>query len=302
MNIPEYQLAPVCLFVYKRLDTLKQAVKSLLQNELAALSDLYVFSDAAASEKDIEAVNEVRRFVESIKGFKSIAFRFSQKNNGLAKSVIDGVTDVINRYDKVIVLEDDLMVSDNFLSFMNESLEFYKNNNQMFSVAGYTMPIKTSADADVYFTKRASCWGWGTWKNRWENIDWTVSDFETFSRDKAKQKEFNKMGSDLSWMLKKQIAGKINSWAIRWTYEQFKRNTYTVFPIISKVTNEGFGGNATHTSESNKSRFSTALDRSTQSSFQFPENPFISTAILKQFTDRYSIKTRVIYKIKSILN
>src|SRR4051794_17874331 len=296
-----YPLAPICLFVFKRLDTLKESVTSLQKNELAPLSDLYIFSDAAGKLSDEEAVNSVRNYCKTITGFKSVNVVLSEKNLGLAPSVIKGVTNIINKYKKVIVLEDDLIVSNNFLYFMNEALVFYKDNERMFSVAGYTSPMKCRTNEDVYFTKRGSCWGWGTWINKWDTIDWDVTDYKIFINDKRTQRQFNEMGSDLTNFLRKQQTGKLNSWAIRWNYEQFKRNQYTVFPVVSKVTNEGFGDSATHTSKSNKDRFSTTLDNTGKISFSFPDEPFIDPNFLRQFKDRYSIKTRAIYKIRSIL-
>jgi len=109
------------------------------------------------------------------------------------------------------------------------------------------------------------------------------------------------MGSDMTGMLKKQMRGEINSWAIRWTYSQFKQDLFTVFPVVSKVSNEGFGDNATHTSKSNKTRFSTSLDTSGKTDFNFTDQPFIHPKIIRQFTDTYSIKTRVLYKLKDML-
>ncbi len=302
MNDVEYIYAPVCLFVYKRLDTLKETIASLQKNNLAKQTDLYIFSDAAGSPKDEEQVTAVRNFVKAVKGFKSVTPHFAATNKGLAESIISGVTKIINDAQRVIVLEDDLVVSVNFLDYMNAALAYYQNNTSVFSVAGYTVPIKAMPDTDVYFTKRASCWGWATWKDRWERIDWKVTDYRAFMADRRMQRRFNRMGSDMTGMLKKQMNGAINSWAIRWTYNQFKNNSYTVFPIVSKVSNEGFGGAATHTSGINRSRFSTVLDHSDKSSFCFPDEPHINPEILKQFTNTYSIKTRLLYKLKSLLN
>ena len=298
---PTYPLAPICLFVYKRLDTLIEVVKSLQKNELAELSDLFIFSDAAGKAADEAAVSDVRNFCKMITGFKSVTLSFAKKNSGLAASVIRGVSDVLGKSDKVIVLEDDLVVSSNFLVFMNKALHFYKDNKQMFSVSGYSSPIKNKKNQDVYFTRRGSCWGWGMWSDRWRTIDWNVADYESFSCDKKRQKKFNQMGSDLTGLLRKQRAGKINSWAIRWNYEQFKRNQYSVFPVVSKVSNEGFGDNSTHTAKSQRSRFYTTLDVSNTTYFSFPEYPFLDPYFIKQFTDKYSLATRVIYKLKSIL-
>ncbi|MEP7142927.1 MAG: sugar transferase [Ferruginibacter sp.] len=300
--INNYSSAPVCLFVYKRHDTLKHTIASLLENELAPFTDIHIFSDAAACDADIENVNAVRNYIRALKGFKSVFVYLSEKNNGLAQSIIDGVSKIVNTAGRVIVLEDDLIVSRNFLNFMNEALTAYENNLKIFSVSGYSSPVKVQFACDVYYTRRASSWGWATWKNRWEEIDWTVPDFEQFSKDREKQNKFNKMGSDLTHMLKKQMNGRINSWAIRWVYHQFKYDLLTVFPLVSKVSNNGFHKDATHTAKNDESRFSTYLDESNQTNFNFSPRPYLDKNILKQFVAPYTIKTRVLYKIKSLLH
>lgn len=297
-----YTLAPICLFVYKRLDTLKEAVKSLQKNELAQLSDLYIFSDAANDPSEIQAVNKVRDFCETVTGFKSVKVICAEQNLGLATSIIKGVSSVISKNEKIIVLEDDLVVSNNFLSFMNEALHYYKDKEKIFSITGYSSPMQNKKNKEVYFTKRGCSWGWGTWKEKWDTIDWNASDYESFIQNKEKQKQFNKMGSDLTISLMKQQMGMTNSWAIRWVYEQFKRDQYSVYPVVSKVSNEGFGDNATHTSKSNRNRFSTIIDKTGKCNFEFPDIPYLDPYFVNQFIDRYSIKIRAFYKLKSILN
>ena len=294
--------APVCLFVYNRIDTLKNTVASLLENKLAQQTDVYIFSDAARSENEKENVRQVRLFISDVKGFKSVTVLLSERNNGLAKSIINGVSSIIKLKGKVIVLEDDLVVAPNFLDFMNAALDKYQFNQKIFSASGYSSPIKFKINCDVYFSKRASSWGWATWSDRWEKIDWNVSDFGQFNKDKKLQSRFNKMGSDLTHMLKKQMAGKINSWAIRWVYHQFKNDLYSVFPSVSKVVNDGFHSVGTHTSENNRTRFSTQLDTSGKGDFDFYEEPFLDPKIIKQFVAPYTIKTRVIYKLKGLLH
>ena len=295
--MPDATLAPVCLFVFKRLDVTKQVIASLQKNKLAAQSHLYIFSDAAAKEDDKQAVDEVRSFITTIDGFASVTLHLAKENKGLANSIIAGVTEVLNMNGKAIVLEDDLLVSDNFLNFMNDALNWYKDDEKLFAVCGYTVPIHTKENLDVYFTGRGSSWGWATWKNRWEKIDWAMKDYNAFTKDKAAQKRFNHNGSDLTKLLRLQMEGKRNSWAIRWGYAQFKLNAYTVFPIVSKVANDGFGGNATHTAGLHKSRFSTVLDTSGKTNFSFVP-PYIHPKIFRQFTDTYSLKTRILYKLK----
>ncbi len=299
--MPELTLAPVCLFVFKRLDLTKQVMASLQKNKLALQSDLHIFSDAAPKEEDKIAVDEVRSFIKNVSGFKSVTLHIAEKNKGLANSIIAGVTEVIDEAGKAIVLEDDLILSTNFLDYMNGALTFYENDTRVFSVCGYTVPIKITDAVDVYFTGRGSSWGWATWKDRWHRIDWDMKDYEEFKKDKAAQKRFNANGSDHSKLLHLQMTGQRNSWAIRWTYAQFRLNAYTVYPVVSTVANDGFGGNATHTSGTYKSRFSTNLDESGKTNFHFTE-PHINPKIFKQFLDTYSIKTRILYRIKGLFS
>lgn len=288
-------LAPILLFAYKRLDTIERAVAALQQNHYAEESELFIFSDAAKTRADEIEINKVRSFLKTINGFKKIEIFESDKNKGLSNSIISGVQQVINKYEKVIVLEDDLLTSDNFLSFMNQSLEYYKNNKNVFSISGYSNQIKIDKVKDVYFTKRGSSWGWGTWKDRWEKVDWEVQDYNNFKNNPTQKKAFNQMGSDLSSMLKRQMEGKMNSWAIRWCYHQFKHSLYSVYPTVSKVRNIGFGDGATHTFDY-FNRYETTLDQSKKEQFIF-DKPYIDKNIIKAFLVQFALLTRIKYKI-----
>lgn len=287
--------APILLFVYKRLDTLKQTIAALQQNELAKESDLFIFSDAAKKEEDVTIINEVRAFIYTIGLFKSVTIYTAEKNKGLATSIISGVTQVINQYGKVIVLEDDLVTSTNFLSFMNKALNFYEKNEQIFSISGYSAVIKNPIK-DVYFTYRGSSWGWATWKERWNEVDWDMRDYEKVRNAATFRREFNRMGSDMYKMLEDQVNGRINSWAIRWTYHQFLVQKLTVFPSVSKIQNIGTGDDATHTRDS-FNRFRTILDSSGKMEFDFNEEVKLDRYYFKHFLKQYSLATRIKYKI-----
>ncbi|HWD88258.1 MAG TPA: hypothetical protein VG367_09040 [Mucilaginibacter sp.] len=295
------QNAPILLFCYKRLACLRNTVEALKNCALASESELYIFSDGAKAEKDQPQIDAVRAFIGSITGFGKITLRESKKNKGLASSIIQGVTEVINIAERVIVLEDDLVVSPNFLVYMNEGLYHYKANPKVYSISGYTIQMRApeTYPYDVYFLPRASSWGWATWKDRWENIDWSVSDFAEFSQNRQKIKEFNKGGSDMFAMLKKQMSGEIDSWAIRWCYHQFKVQTLTAFPVISKVQNEGFTSEATNTHVYN--RYRTVLDKGNLLSFRFLDNVEMDPLFLEQFQRFYSVYTRAVSKIKTYI-
>lgn len=292
-------LAPILLFTYKRLDTLKQTVAALQRNYLAKDSTMFIFSDGARKEDDIAAVNAVRNYINTISGFKEIIIHSAEANKGLANSIIEGITKVIDQYGKVIVLEDDIVTSTNFLIFMNKALDFYEKNEKIFSIAGYTSVINNPTD-DVYFTLRSSSWGWATWENRWLNVEWNIDNYDALKKDAKFRRAFNKMGSDMFKMLNDQMTGKINSWAIRWAYFQFKTNRYTVFPTVSKVQNIGMGEDATHT-RGGMNRFKAIVDESEKTDFNFIAEPHLNKYYLNQFLKPYSIATRVKYKLLNTL-
>lgn len=242
-------LAPIVLFTFNRLEHTKKTVEALQKNILANDSELYIFSDGARSSAEEVKVNELRGYLRGIDGFKKVHIIESRKNKGLAKSVIEGITNIINKYDKVIVLEDDLVTSRYFLKYMNESLELFEERDDIWSISGYGPNIKIPNEYkdEVYLTKRGSSWGWATWKDRWDLVDWQVSDYNLFRKDKKLVNNFNLSGKDLSPMLEDQMKGRIDSWAIRWVYSQFKNDKYTVYPVKSFVENIGNDLSGTHT-------------------------------------------------------
>jgi hypothetical protein len=295
--------APIVLFVYKRLESLQNCVFSLKTNAECEESDLYIFSDAPRTDNDESKVQEVRSFIETISGFKTVHLIKASENRGLAPSVISGVTEVINQFGKVIVLEDDLVVAENFLSYMNQALDFYCDKDKVLSISGFTLPVKLPAfyPYDVYFTQRVFSWGWATWKHKWENIDWAVKDYDDFVFNSERQKAFNGMGTDLSQMLHRQMQGKINSWAIRWCYHQFKFKLYTVFPVHSKVINTGFTSEATHSGTS-ITRYKTTIQNGQQKAFAFSPEAQLHPFIIKQFLKHFSIPVRAYYKVVDRVN
>jgi hypothetical protein len=274
----------------------------LQKNYLANKSDLIIFSDCNKNNFDKLEVQNVRTYLKLIDGFKSVTVHESPINKGLANSIIGGITTVFETYDKVIVLEDDLVTSPNFLDFMNESLEMFKNDSSVFSISGFSfnLNLENKLKTDAYFLNRGWSWGWATWKNRWADLDWEVLNYKDFKRDKKAQKEFSKGGSDLNRMLAKQISGKLDSWAIRWFYNQFKRKGLTLYPVYSKIKNEGFGKNATHTGGSSK-RYIPQFDEKANVNFNYPTQIELTTIAQKRFNQKMGIIARIKSKIETIL-
>lgn len=300
--MPFPSLSPIAVFTYKKLSPLKETITALQKNTLAKSSELIVYSDGPKGENDLSRIEEVRTYLKNIEGFKTVTIKEARDNKGLATSIISGVSEILKNYNSVIVLEDDLVTSVNFLGFMNQALKEYETDHRIHSIAGYTVPIEIPEHYpfDSYFTQRASSWGWATWKDQWEKVDWAVSDYPAFSKNKMAQRKFNAMGSDMSGMLAKQMTGQISSWAIRWCYHQFKYGLFSVYPTVSKVANIGFGEAATHTKGSHN-RFATPLDVSLKKIFKLNPDPELDTRFVKQFIAKYSLKTRALYKIKDFL-
>ncbi|PRY13326.1 hypothetical protein CLV24_106241 [Pontibacter ummariensis] len=294
--------APVLLFTYKRVYPLKQAIDALQKNTLAKESNLFIFSDGAKHEKDLALVSEVRAYLRTITGFKTVKIKEAPVNKGLANSIIDGVTEVMKTFDKVIVLEDDLLTTPNFLTYMNKALLQYQPVQEVYSVSGYSFDLGTSASdkADAYFLNRGWSWGWATWKDRWEGVDWQVKDYDSFKHNKQEQKEFAQGGSDLNKMLRHQMEGLLDSWAIRWFYYQYKVGGLTLYPVHSKVYNNGFDDFATHTNGSNK-RYLPSLDLSHAEDFVFPNAVEKHPYYQKRFQRKMGIRARLKSKIESFV-
>lgn len=246
------ELAPIVLFTYNRPIHTKKTIEKLLMAELASESDLIVFSDGPKYEKDIEKVEETRKVLDEVKGFKSIKVYRSEKNKGLAKSVINGVNSVIEQYGTIIVLEDDILVSAQFLRYMNHYLDFYKEKNRVISIHAFVYPLKNNS-ANTYFIRGADCQAWGTWKRGWDLFENDADKlYKEISSSKEKSYQFDFEGSyPYLKMLKSQIDGKVDSWAIRWYASAFLKDKLTLYPSESLVQNIGMDGSGTHSENSN---------------------------------------------------
>lgn len=241
-------LAPIVLTVYNRPKETQELINCLKNNPLAKESSLFVFSDAPKREEHLKEVLETRELIKKITGFKTVKIFEASKNKGLANSVIDGISQVLTEHSKVIVLEDDDILTTDFLEYMNEALDTYENDNSIWSVTAYAPPFDIGPEYkdDVYLAYRGCSWGWGTWKDRWNKHEWSLSDYNDFVKNPSAKKKFARGGNDILKMLELQAMGKLDSWAVRSFYSQFKHNMYTIYPVKSKITNIGFGGVATH--------------------------------------------------------
>ncbi|KAF0146422.1 MAG: hypothetical protein FD156_90 [Nitrospirae bacterium] len=240
------QLAPIALFTYNRLWHTRQTMEALQKNELAAESELYVFSDGPRSEADREKVRSVREYLNSASGFKKVTVIERDRNLGLAGSIIAGVTETVGRYGRIIVLEDDMVTSPYFLRYMNEALDYYKDEEKVISIHGYIYPVKTKLP-DTFFLRGADCWGWATWKRGWDLFEANGQKLLAELKENKLETNFDLHGAyDYTKMLKDQINGENDSWAIRWRASAFIHNKLYLQAGRSLIHNIGNDNSGTH--------------------------------------------------------
>jgi hypothetical protein len=293
--------APIILFAFNRPDAIRRTVESLKRNTEASESDLFVFVDGPREScpSDVDNVHRVKEYVNTITGFSNVERKFSETNRGLALSVITGVSDVINRYGRAIVLEDDLILSDNCLSFLNQGLDMYEEKHEVFSVCAYTnkVNIPKNYNDDAYFCVRSSSWGWATWADRWNSVDWELNDWAKYVGMKD---AFNKWGgSDCFGMLQGWRNGLNKSWAIRFCFAQFLQQKLSLFPVISKISNEGFDGEGTNCKKYN--RFKCVFDKTSNKTFIFPVGVVLNSQLYKSALSYHSIPKRIWSKIMYLI-
>ena len=293
-------LAPIVIFVYNRPDHTKQTVEALQKNELAIDSELFIYSDAAKNETAEQKVNEVRQYIKNIDGFKRVTIIEREKNWGLANSIIDGVTKIVNEYGKIIVLEDDLVTSPYFLKFMNEALEMYKDEDKIWEVGGYVYPIDYEFNKDFFFAPYTTSWGWATWSDRWKyferDSEKLISIFNT-----EKIKKFNLDNSDNIWdQVIANAEGRLYTWAVFWYAVVFLNNGLTVYPKKSIVQNIGHDGSGDNCGKSNLFKVSLVSDPLNLNLTDIEIDDGAMVNIKKHLKKNRSILKRILTKLKGL--
>jgi len=254
-------LVPIVIFVYNRPWHTKQTVEALKKNKLANGSDIFVYSDGVKDRKAVNDVKEVRKYIKTIVGFKSVSIIEREKNYGLANNIIDGVTKVLSEHESVIVLEDDMVTSPYFLTYMNEALDRFANDERVVSTHGYVYPVRQQLP-EAFFLTGADCWGWATWRRGWKlfNPDGQQLLDEIIKNNLETEFDYNNTYPYLK-MLKEQINGSNDSWAIRWYASAFLSGKLTLYPGRSLVHNIGNDGSGTHCgdTETHDSKLSTEM-------------------------------------------
>lgn len=292
--------APIVLFCFNRPMHTKKVLENLLKNEEAKDSDLFIFQDGPRSIDDLIEVEKVQQVLQNIEGFKCVYKFFSDKNLGLATSVIRGLDYVFSKdYNSVIVLEDDILVSADFLKFMNFGLSEFSKIDMISSVSGYSYQLEEYDSANIVnLVKRASSWGWGTWKSCWMSVDWQVKEYDSFIKDPAKISQFSLAGNDQIPMLMKQQLGVISSWAIRWTFFHYLTGTYCLVPRKSLVMNIGTDGSGTNFNSVRTNKYDTELNSIDIK--KIPSNPEPSDSLNLWIKKKYtpSLQRRLINYFK----
>jgi putative methyltransferase (TIGR04325 family) len=243
-------LAPVILFVYNRPTHTHRTLLALSANDLAQESHLYIYCDGPKANADPEIrrkIDETRILVKSKNWCKEVTVIEKDKNDGLSNSIINGVSEILEKWGRVIVLEDDIVTGKGFLKYMNDGLEFYKEKEEVISIHGYNYPISSRGLKDTFFLKGADCWGWATWSRGWKIFDPDAKKLYQKIVDNNFSYDFDIQNAyPYTKMLEDQIIGKVNSWAIRWYASAFLANKFTLYPKKSLVKNIGLDGSGTH--------------------------------------------------------
>jgi hypothetical protein len=238
--------APIALFVYRRLNHTRATVESLLRNPESAKTDLYVFSDGAKSDQDSDQVSEVRKYVHGIKGFRELRVIERDRNFGLSGNIISGVTDVLIKAGRIIVVEDDLVCSPVFLQYMNDGLTVYANADCVASIHGYVYPVNTRLP-ETFFLRGADCWGWATWARAWKHFNADGTSILRCLESENLTYQFDLEGAyPYTQMLHDQVSGANDSWAIRWHASMYLAGMFTLYPGRSVVKNIGNDASGTH--------------------------------------------------------
>ncbi len=251
---------PIILFAYNRPEHTLRVLEALKCNALAKLSHLHIFVDgpkADASAQTIEQIAKVREVVKQERWCGSVEYHISEINIGCRDSIINGISEVLKESEAVIVLEDDIITSPHFLSYMNGALEYYKDMRSVFSISGWNYPenrlnLPEDYKYDVYLSLRLLNWGWGTWRNRWEQVDWDKSFIKDFLSNKTLVEAFNRAGDDMSTMLLDEYEGKSDAWDIQFAYNHFKQGAYSIAPCVSYTQNIGLDGTGSHCGSTEK--------------------------------------------------
>ena len=283
--------APIVMFVYNRADHFTQTYEALAKCPEAKNSILYIFSDGAKNVHARPQVEQVRQTAKAFaerQNFKDVIITENPVNKGLAKSVINGVTKVIDKHGSVIVVEDDCVPSLYFLSFMNNALQFYEDDSRVGSIAGYAPPIIFPKDyqSDVFAAYRSCSWGWATWKEIWDKVDWDLNYMQEYYHNPEMIKKLNSFGSDRFMRLYRNVIFNANSWSVKFGAFHIKEDLLTIYPRYSYISNIGCDETGVHSKSADAEKMRVDLSKAIPNPTL--EKVTINPEIQKNFKKHYS--------------
>jgi hypothetical protein len=239
--------APIGLFIHRRPEHTRRTVLGLLACDGVESSPIYVFADGPKTKGDNPAVEATRAVARELLGDRAV-FTEQEANRGLGDSIIAGATELCDRHGSVIAVEDDLVVGPSFLRFLNEGLRRYRDEPRVMQISGHMFDVPSlKHQREALFLPMTTSWGWATWKRAWTLFDPSVTGWRERLHDDEEVRRFNLEGRyDYTRMLTRQMAGEIDSWAIRWYYTVFAQRGLVLFPPQTLVSNIGLDGSGTH--------------------------------------------------------
>ncbi len=292
-------LAPIGISTYSRINHLKQTIEALQKNTLAKQSELYIFSDAP-KDGDEETVGRVREFIHTVDGFKKVHI-IERETNGRVANNRGGIKWLLDKYGKMIFMEDDIVTAPGFLQFINDGLDFYKDDEKILSIGGHTpnLTLLKIMSKDYYITKRFHGWGFGIWESQYKQMEY-LPDWKTISKDKILKKQLNEVGNDLWNMVENESLGTVDAADIKFCYLSAKKDLYNILPTQTLVRNIGLDGSGVHCGDDDIHKDDVL---SNKVNFTFSEDYGLDDAITKEYKNFYDkplLYKRVISKIKRI--
>ncbi len=301
------KLAPIILFVYNRADHALRTLQALSKNDLAQESELFIYADGPksnATEEQRAKIAEVRRVIRQEPWCGKVRIIESEKNKGLADSIIGGVTETVNKYGRVIVLEDDICTSPGFLRYMNEALEVYKDDAEVMQVSGYIYPHTYKTEDTTCFMRVYSCWGWATWKRAWDHYEHDIDVHLSHYNTSKLKKKFDIEGhGKFYWQLVANKNKEIYTWAVRWYASWLFAGGYNLFPMQSLLRNIGFDASGEHCNAGDALRYnSNVADRISIERIPIQENVQMRKIIDEFYKKAYntSWKTPIVKALKGL--
>ena len=298
-------LAPIALFVYNRPKHTQKTIIALQANPLAKKSDLIIYSDGPKNDSEIPHVKEVRDYLKTISGFRTIQIVERENNWGLAKSIISGVTEIINQCGKIIVLEDDIVTSPKYLNFMNSALNIYEGKEKVWHISGWTYPIEFPIEEDAFLWRVMNCWGWATWSDRWSQFEKNPNRLIDSWSDKQKR-HFDLEDTGFFWpQITENASGNLNTWAIFWYAIIYENSGLCLNPRKTYVENIGLDGSGENCQAPQGDIYKDA-NFNHQDSLIWPESfteSQVATSLIEQFykSQKKTVLTRIINKFTRLL-